>query len=138
MNVTLKYGKTERIVSIDDEADVAILAPSRLRPLNDLGQALHEALQSPLGGRKIEESAVPGSVAIAVPDPSRTVLFGAMLPIVLKKLYRAFPRLKPENVVVVIGGGLHPPLSEEAAAAWVPAAQAVVGWSVTMPEIHPC
>jgi|SRR5208283_5200441 len=122
MNATLKYGRTERIVSIDDKANITILTPSRLTPLTDLSQALHEALQSPLGRHKIEELAIPSSVAIAVPDPSRPVPFRAMLPIILKKLYEAFPQLRPENITIVIGGGLHPPLSEKAAADWVPAA----------------
>ena len=45
--------------------------------------------------------------------------------IVLKKLYGAFPRLKPENVLRVMWwDGVDSPLSEEAAAAWIPAAQA--------------
>ena len=123
MNATFKYGKTERVVSIGDKADITILTPSRLTPVTDLGQALYEALQSPLGSRKIEEFAVPSSVAIAVPDPTRPVPFRSLLPIVLKKLYEAFPRLRPESITIVIGGGLHPPLSEEAAADWVPAAQ---------------
>jgi len=113
VNVTLKYGQTERELSISDRADVSILSPSAVPVIEDVDKAFEEALDFPLGGNGLETMEAPGSVVIAVSDESRPTPTKVLLPLLLKRLYRAFPDLTPRQVLIVIGSGLHPPLDDE-------------------------
>ncbi len=131
MKIDLKYGKTERTIAIGAKADVTVITPASVAALADWQQTLRNSLDSPLGQVKIERLAVPRSVVIAVPDPSRPLPFREMLPMLLDKIYRSFPLLGPENITILIGGGLHPPLSQQMAAEWVPA-QAAPGCRVSI------
>ena len=36
-----------------------------------------------------------------------------LLPLLLRRLYKAFPLLKPDRITVIVGAGLHPPLTED-------------------------
>ena len=90
--------KTEIAVSISRQgrSDPARSGP-RTGPWTTPLQALRSALDSPVGGRRIEEMRAPGSVAIAVPDPSRPIPFRAILTALLERLYRAYGHLRPEK-----------------------------------------
>ena len=113
MNVTLKYGQTERELSISEKADVSILSPSAVPVIEDVDTAFEEAMDAPFGGMGLETMEAPGSVVIAVSDETRPTPTKVLLPLLLKRLYRAFPDLIPRQVLIVIGSGLHPPLDDE-------------------------
>jgi lactate racemase len=124
MKVTLAYGKAEKTIAIDDRADVEILAPAQLPALKDLKEAFVRNLGAALAIRGMQDRPAPRSAAIAVPDPSRSVPFQDMLPLLLSKLYTTYPDITRDKVKIVIGGGLHPPMNREDAACWVPEAVA--------------
>jgi nickel-dependent lactate racemase len=120
MEVRLKYGRRVKTLSISDNAETTILQPASMPVISNLDEVLDQALDHPLGTVSLQKRRPPQSVAIAVPDESRAVPFGRILPGLLKKLRAAYPRLKSENVTIVIAGGLHPPMDKKTAAGWVP------------------
>jgi len=95
---------------IPEKARVSLLSPSTVSVVENVEKAFEEAMDSPLAGQGLETMDKPGNVAIAVPDETRPTPVKILLPLLLKRLYRAFPHLRPERVTIVIGGGLHPPL----------------------------
>jgi nickel-dependent lactate racemase len=112
MKVTLKYGSGQRDLSIPEKARVSLLSPSSLPVLDDVEGAFERAMDSPLGAQRLEMMDEPASVAIAVPDETRPTPVKVLLPLLLKRLYSAFPHLRPEGITILVGGGLHPPLDE--------------------------
>jgi lactate racemase len=124
MKVTLAYGKAQKIVSIDDRADVEVLAPVQLPAVRDLNEALVRSLEGPLRACAMKKCPAPRSIAIAVPDPSRSVPFQDMLPSLLNTLHTTYPEITNDMIKIFIGGGLHPPMSQEQAGRWVPDAVA--------------
>jgi len=108
MELRLKYGKGYKSLTLPDGADVTVFSPRDLPALQDLGQALEAALDEPLGAIPLESRPRPASVAIAVPDETRPAPLKILLPTLLRRLFRCWPDLLPEQVVIVVGGGLHP------------------------------
>lgn len=112
MDIELKYGQGYRHVHFPDEVRVDVLRPSPIAPLPDPAAALEAALNAPLQVRPFTARPRPASVAIAVPDETRPTPLALLLPPLLARLFAAWPGLSSEDVVVVMGGGLHPPASE--------------------------
>ncbi|MBI5252405.1 MAG: nickel-dependent lactate racemase [Desulfomonile tiedjei] len=113
MVVKLKYGRGVYELQIPEEADVAVLHPASLPILENLVEALKEALDSPLERPPFDDlvrNMAPRKVAIAVPDETRPTPLSSILPLLLKRLYRAAPELEPSDVTIIVGGGLHQPL----------------------------
>lgn len=108
MDVQLKYGKGTRTIRLPDDADVVIMRPRELPALPCPASALHDALDSPLGAEPLENRPRPSSVAIAVPDETRPVPLKSLLPVLLGRILRAWPGLKPDAVSIIVAGGLHP------------------------------
>ena len=113
MKIELKYGQGQKHLFIPEKAMVSVLSPAILPAVEDLDEAFEEAMDSPLNGPKIETMDEPRNVAIAVSDETRPTPTKILLPLLLKRLYKTFPRLSPERVKIIIGAGLHPPLDEE-------------------------
>ena len=91
--------------------------------LDSIGDAVNSALDCPLGGERFENLArrlAPARVAIAVPDESRSAPVKEVLPCLLNRLFSALPRIAPSAVSIIIGGGLHPPMSSEGIEMLVP------------------
>jgi len=108
VNIELKYGTGYRAIELPDGADVTIMTPRELPVLPDIGAALEEGLDRPLGVAALADRPQPGSVAIAVPDETRPAPLKALLPVLLERLFRLWPGLDPASVRIVVGGGLHP------------------------------
>lgn len=108
MNIKLKYGAGTRTIVLPDGADVTMMTPRELPALPDLGAALEAGLDRPLGAAPLAERPQPSSVAIAVPDETRPAPLKQLLPVLLERLFRAWPVLDPASVRIVVGGGLHP------------------------------
>ncbi len=112
MRIDLKYGHGCVPLELPDSLHVDVFEPNPVEPLAEPLAALHAALDDPLGCPRLEDRPAPRSVAIAVPDETRPVPVRLLLPPVLDRLFAAYPSLKPEDVVIVVGGGLHPPADE--------------------------
>ncbi len=109
MDITLKYGHSHTTLSFPDRVEVDVLEPTSLPVIGDMAEAMDGALDRPLRLPRLEERAAPATISIAVPDETRPFPTRILLPLLLKRLHRAFPSLEPENVTIVVGGGLHPP-----------------------------
>lgn len=109
MRINLKYGHGHVPLDLPDSVQVDVFEPHSATPLDDPVAALHAALDEPLGCLRLEDRPAPRTAAIAVPDETRPVPVRLLLPPVLERLFAAYPTLKPENVTIVVGGGLHPP-----------------------------
>lgn len=108
MNISLKYGSVYRTLELPDDADVTVMQPRDLPVLEDMGRALDDALDHPIGAPRLEDRPRPASVAIAVPDETRPAPLKILLPVLLDRLFRIWPDLDPASVRIVVGGGLHP------------------------------
>ena len=127
MIVTLKYGRRFREVDIPENADVTVLGPASVPIVENVVEALEEALDHPVGSPPFVDlirSLAPKKVAIAVPDETRPTPLQTILPLVLKRLYGA--TLEPERpeVTVIVGGGLHQPMDDAGLADFLSAAAA--------------
>ncbi|MEW6265934.1 MAG: nickel-dependent lactate racemase [Thermodesulfobacteriota bacterium] len=120
MEIKLKYGQGYKTLSLPDRAEIVFLAPSPHPTLTDLEHAVKQALDSPLEAARLEDRPPPRRVAIALPDESRPVPFKAILPVVLRRLFNAYSNLEPEDISIIIGGGLHPRMGSDRARLWVP------------------
>jgi nickel-dependent lactate racemase len=113
VKINLKYGESQKHLVFPQKASVSVLSPSTLPVLENLEEAFEEAMDSPLGGQRLETMDGPRRVAIAVPDETRPAPVKTLLPLLLIRLYESFPNLRPEHVTIVIASGLHPPLDEQ-------------------------
>jgi len=112
-DVVLKYGAGTVSLRIPETARPAVLSPSSLPVVADVEAAFRTVMNSPLGNVRLDAMSAPKNVAIAVPDETRPTPVKTLLPLLLDRLYRAFPGLSPDKVTIIIGGGLHPPLDDE-------------------------
>ncbi len=109
---SLKYGRESRSVYIDERSNVSVFRPRQLPAIDDLDKALHQALDDPLEAVPLLKRQQPRKIAIAVPDKSRPLPVNLLLPPLLERIRQTWPHLSPRNISVIVGGGLHPPLSE--------------------------
>lgn len=112
MKATLKYGQSHLTLHLPEKARVSFLQPSELPVVGNLGDAFDLAMDAPLGGMPLSALPKPKTVAIAVPDETRPAPVKALLPMLLKRLYRVFPDLTPADITIIVAAGLHPPLDE--------------------------
>jgi len=108
MEIKLKYGNGYKTAAFPDDAAVTVLKTREMPVKGDVEKALTEALDHPIGADRLEQRPAPASVAIAVPDETRPTPLKQLLPPLLDRLFAAYPSLGPRDVVVVVGGGLHP------------------------------
>lgn len=121
MRLNLKYGKRNKSIHIPDQSDVSILKPNSLPELPDINLALNMALNNLINMPKLVSSPNPRSVSVAIPDESRPTPSRELIPILLDWLYDKFPNLKPNQITVIVGGGLHKPMDEAALEKFLPA-----------------
>ncbi len=109
----LKYGRGVREIDLPEIARVEVLGPAEAAPLANPAAELAKALGSPLDGKPLGRRPAPNTVAIAVPDKSRPFPTRELLPVLLDDIFTAWPSLEPEQVTVIVGGGLHPPMGKD-------------------------
>jgi nickel-dependent lactate racemase len=136
MKITLNYGQSQRHLFIPERARVSLLNPSTLPVVENVEELFEKAMASPLSRPRLEAMDEPINVAIAVPDESRPTPVKILLPLLLKRLYKAFPHLAPERVTVVIGGGLHPSLDQKEIRRVVPESLAAGCTVISHDAIH--
>jgi len=112
METVLKYGQDPLTLSLPEKAKIPVLRPSSPPVLENLEEAFGRAMDNPLGGVPLEAMATPRTVAVAVPDETRPAPVKALLPLLLKHLYRVFTDLRPDHITIIVAVGLHPPLDE--------------------------
>ncbi|MDJ0781872.1 MAG: nickel-dependent lactate racemase [Desulfosarcinaceae bacterium] len=138
MQVDLKYGQGVKSVHIPDKADVRLLQPDQVPVLGALTTTLETSLTAPLNsaalGDRLRQSA-PERVAIVIPDDTRPTPVKELLPGIARQIFTALPKLKPADLVILIGGGLHPPLDREAQARLLPDAL-VPGCTILAHDAH--
>ncbi len=120
MDIALKYGRGHRTVVLPDGVAADVLRPSPLAPLDDPLGTLEAALDAPLETPPLAGRPRPASVAIAVPDETRPTPLGLVLPPLLGRIFATWPDLSPEDVLVIMGGGLHPPAGADDLARLLP------------------
>lgn len=108
----LKYGSGTLTLELPDSIRPDVFIPKEASPLADPVAALTAALDSPVGGERLEDLPAPVSVAIAVPDETRPVPLKLLLPPLIDRLLAAWPGLSRDKITIVVGGGLHPPADE--------------------------
>lgn len=109
MEYKLKYGSGYLGLNLPDGASAHVFEPKEVTALADPVATLNAVLDAPIGGQRLEDRAQPASVSIAVPDETRPFPIKLLLPALLQRIYAAYPNLKPEDITIVVGGGLHPP-----------------------------
>lgn len=109
MHYELKYGTGTLPLYLPDHIHVDVFEPKEAPVLENPAADLHAAMDNPLGCPPLESRDAPHSVAIAVPDETRPFPIKLLLPILLDRIFAAYPKLEPEAVSIVVGGGLHPP-----------------------------
>ncbi|ACV69610.1 nickel-dependent lactate racemase [Desulfohalobium retbaense] len=113
MEIKLKYGKGYKIINLPDGAQVDYLSPASKSKLVDLEGSFLDVLQSPIGTVDLGQWPEPRSLAIALPDETRPFPTKRILPVLLKFLTEKWPSLEIKEISILVGGGLHPPLSKE-------------------------
>ncbi len=112
MEIELNYGDGRKLIRIPDRADVTILKPAEFPAVGSITDTLEKVLLDPLGCESFQsmlQQADPETIAIAVPDETRSVPLKPILPVILEKIRKTLPALNPSAITIIIGGGLHPP-----------------------------
>lgn len=123
MNLEMKYGTGTVIVQIPESADGYVLEPNDMPPVSSISQELSSALAG-LDNSCEEIMAGLGktpSVAIAIPDETRPLPVKSLIPGLLDWLFEKLPGLNSDQVTILIGGGLHPPVDRETMTRLMPA-----------------
>jgi len=123
MDLKMKYGAGTVALHIPESVNSSILEPNAMASLPSISEALNDALaglsEADLG--LLSGGRHPSTVAIAIPDETRPLPVKKLLPKLLAWLFAQVPELEAERVVIIIGGGLHPPVDSESMARIVPA-----------------
>ena len=115
MEIQLQYGEGTVGREISDSIDVTVLKSRELQPVASVELSLDETL-SEIGKNK--QDSLPKrkdkqTIAIAVPNESRSLPIDEILPNLLKWLYSQVSDLKAERVTIIIGCSLHAGNEEE-------------------------
>lgn len=112
MTVTLPYGAQSAAFTVPDASFIGVMDPPEVPFLADLDGAIRQALDSPYGGKRLEEIIVPGEkIAIIIDDGSRPTPISVILPILLERIEALGAR--PEDIRIVAALGSHRYMTEE-------------------------
>jgi nickel-dependent lactate racemase len=113
MNVALRYGKDWLTGDLPEEWHVDVLSPAGAPPVADAAEAIADALDHPLGSACLSHKARGADAAlVVVSDITRPVPNALVLPPLLARLKNA--GVRPSQVTILVGTGLHrPPTDEE-------------------------
>lgn len=107
---SLPYNKSSVTIAIPEGYKVDLLEPQTINPLINPLEEINNALQNPLGMRKIEDFAQAESIGIAVNDKTRPVPHpNPTLPLLQYLEQLGFD---PENITLFVGSGTHAPMDE--------------------------
>jgi len=99
-------------VEIDDENLLFYATHRKIDEIPDQTRVVQEALENPIGTRRLEDLLDPGdSVVIMVDDLTRPTPTARILPFILGRLEKA--GIPDEAVLIFMGLGTHRPMTEE-------------------------
>ncbi|MEG2173404.1 MAG: nickel-dependent lactate racemase [Desulfovibrionaceae bacterium] len=107
MEYAVKYGLTHQHFQLPEHAEVQVLSPRSLPPLDDPRAVLRAALHTPLGMCPLAQRPCPQSIAIAVPDETRPFPLKSLLPVLLEHIASLWPAFPAQHLTIIVGGGLH-------------------------------
>jgi nickel-dependent lactate racemase len=108
---SLPYGRGDMSVSLPDEWQVELLAPRQVPALSNPSAAVNQALENPIGQRRLSDFTGVRSAAIAINDKTRPVPHGDLLPPLLRRLEAS--GLPPQAITLLIATGGHAPMSPD-------------------------
>ena len=112
MKCKIPYGEGEVEVEIPKGNRIIYCYPKERKGLPKVEKVIKEKLNFPIHSPPLRELAKgKRKAAIVVDDNTRPVPNKILLPPLLEELHKA--GLKKENIIIIIGLGLHPPLSRE-------------------------
>lgn len=108
MKMKINYGKGGIDLQCADHWHVTVLEKSGMPVLDDPGQAVEDALNTPVKARPLVDEAKENRTAcILICDITRPVPNGVILPPIVRHLLAA--DIKPENITILVATGLHRP-----------------------------
>lgn len=107
----IPYGKGFLSLEPPNNWQVEVIAPRPVEPAPDPLAVVEAALDTPVGGRKVEDFVGVRTAAIAINDKTRPVPHAYLLPPLLERLHRG--GLWAENITFVIANGGHPPMTPD-------------------------
>ncbi|MEA2090461.1 MAG: nickel-dependent lactate racemase [Thermoproteota archaeon] len=114
VDVWLPYGKTEVCARIPTQNFFGSIKPKEKPGVPDVEAEINQALNKPIGTKRLHEIASAGNkVAIVVDDATRPAPSDLMVPPVLDELNRA--GVKDEDVTIIFGCGTHRAVTPEEA-----------------------
>lgn len=114
VDVWLPYGKTEVCARIPTQNFFGSIKPKEKPGVPDVEAEINQALNKPIGTKRLHEIASAGNkVAIVVDDATRPAPSDLMVPPILDELNRA--GVKDEDVTIIFGCGTHRAVTPEEA-----------------------
>jgi nickel-dependent lactate racemase len=105
---TIPYGRKKISFTLPDALTVEVVAPIEATAAPEPLQVVRQALEAPVGGRRLEDFAGVRRAAIAINDKTRPVPHQHLLPPLLQRLEAL--DLAPEAITLLIATGTHPPM----------------------------
>jgi nickel-dependent lactate racemase len=113
VEVWLPYSDTEVVARVPDENFMGVVDGEDMEGVADPHREIEQALNRPLGGKRLEDCVKPGQkVAIVVDDKTRPAPNPLMLPPLLARLNRL--GVDDEAITLIIGCGAHRMRPEDA------------------------
>lgn len=114
----IPYGKSMLTFTLPDHLRVDVIAPIRTPAAPDPVGLVKHALNHPSGGKMLHDFSGARRAAIAINDKTRPVPHQHLLPPLLAALEEI--GLPPEQIILVIATGTHPPMQETEFSSVVP------------------
>ena len=112
MKVTLPYGHEKVSFEIPDKNFIGMMDPEFTPALDNLREAIENAIDNPIGTKPLSEIVKPGKkIAVIIDDDSRPTPQSVILPLLLPRLEAA--GAKPEDIRIVAALGSHRYMTED-------------------------
>ncbi|MHC4464681.1 MAG: lactate racemase domain-containing protein, partial [Planctomycetota bacterium] len=90
MNIRLKYGSEFIDLSLPDEQIMGVYPPKEKKAVENLNQAIRNALTCPIGSKRLDQMVQPNhKVVVLVDDATRSVPSAEMLVPIVDELAKA-------------------------------------------------
>ncbi|MCX6054863.1 MAG: nickel-dependent lactate racemase [Chloroflexi bacterium] len=110
-SISLPYGKEHISFTLPEDNFVSVLWPSAVETCSDPHQEIEQALDHPLGTKRIEQIVSAGEkVLILVDDYTRGTPVPLILPHLLKRIQSR--QVRDEDITLLVSTGTHRPCSE--------------------------
>ncbi len=114
MKIGLPYGKKTLSIHVSKSNLLGVIYPNEIKPERTAEEYIRLALDKPMGTKRLCELAKKNDkVAIVVDDYTRPCPTWAMLPSVLKEIYRA--GVKDKDITIIFATGSHREVKHEEA-----------------------